>query len=237
MKLVSPLVDEPAHKWVASKWWYYATVAEAYFGLQDYDNALQWLLKGTAAVGGKVYQWELESSARQLAALARIQHVEMTFDDFRKTKAWTVLAQAFGAEAVPRTAFAGKVGLALSGGGFRASLYHIGVLAYLAEVDLLRHVEVLSCVSGGSIVGAYYYLLVRRLLETKTADQITAQDYIDIVEDMRGQFVAGVQRNVRMRVFLDPMKTLNMLWRRDYSRTTRAGEHVRKRAVRPDRRR
>ena len=42
----------------------------------------------------------------------------------------------------------GKVGLALSGGGFRASLFHIGVLAKLAELDVLRHVEVLSCVKG-----------------------------------------------------------------------------------------
>ena len=55
-----------------------------------------------------------------------------------------------------------KMGLALSGGGFRASIYHIGVLAALAERDMLRHVEVLSCVSGGSILGTYYYLLLRK---------------------------------------------------------------------------
>ena len=61
----------------------------------------------------------------------------------------------------------GKVGLALSGGGFRASFYHIGVLARLAEADVLRHVDVLSTVSGGSIVGAHYYLLLRDLLETR----------------------------------------------------------------------
>jgi predicted acylesterase/phospholipase RssA len=30
-----------------------------------------------------------------------------------------------------------KLGLALSGGGFRASLFHIGVLARMAELDLL----------------------------------------------------------------------------------------------------
>ena len=47
-----------------------------------------------------------------------------------------------------------KLGLALSGGGFRASLFHIGVLARMAELDLLRHVGVLSTVSGGSIIGA-----------------------------------------------------------------------------------
>ena len=48
------------------------------------------------------------------------------------------------------------LGLALSGGGFRASFFHIGVLARLAELDLLRRVEALSTVSGGSIVGALY---------------------------------------------------------------------------------
>src|SRR5262245_42699348 len=58
-----------------------------------------------------------------------------------------------------------KLGLALSGGGLRASFFHIGVLARLAEVDLLRHVEVLSTISGGSIIGALYYLYAKRLLE------------------------------------------------------------------------
>ena len=47
-----------------------------------------------------------------------------------------------------------KWGLALSGGGFRASFFHLGVLARLAEMDLLRRVEVISTVSGGSIIGA-----------------------------------------------------------------------------------
>src|ERR1019366_6025277 len=67
----------------------------------------------------------------------------------------------------------GKVGLAGPGGGFPAPLYHIGVLARLAELDMLRHVEVVSCVSGGSIVGAYYYLELRHLLQTKPDGQIT----------------------------------------------------------------
>jgi len=49
-----------------------------------------------------------------------------------------------------------KVGLGLSGGGFRASFFHLGVLARLAEVDALRDVQVLSSVSGGSIVGAHF---------------------------------------------------------------------------------
>jgi len=68
------------------------------------------------------------------------------------------------ASALRTAEIAGKVGLALPGGEFRASFFHIGVLARLAELDFLRHVEVLSCVSGGSIVGAQYYLELRNLL-------------------------------------------------------------------------
>ena len=44
-----------------------------------------------------------------------------------------------------------KLGLALSGGGFRATAYHLGVLARLAEEDLLKDVTDLSTVSGGSL--------------------------------------------------------------------------------------
>ena len=54
-----------------------------------------------------------------------------------------------------------KLGLALSGGGHRAAFFHIGVLAKLAELGLLRPVQVISTVSGGSIIGALYYLHAR----------------------------------------------------------------------------
>ena len=58
------------------------------------------------------------------------------------------------------------LGLALSGGGFRASFFHVGVLARLAETGTLRKVEVISTVSGGSILGALYYLALKDLLES-----------------------------------------------------------------------
>lgn len=35
-----------------------------------------------------------------------------------------------------------RLGLALSGGGFRSALFHVVVLARLAELDLLHHLEV-----------------------------------------------------------------------------------------------
>lgn len=48
-----------------------------------------------------------------------------------------------------------RVGLALSGGGFRAAAFHLGVFRRLRELGILWHVDMLSCVSGGSIAGAY----------------------------------------------------------------------------------
>ena len=51
-----------------------------------------------------------------------------------------------------------KLGLALSGGGYRATIYHLGTLRKLKELGLLDQVEILSTNSGGSITGASYSL-------------------------------------------------------------------------------
>jgi NTE family protein len=48
-----------------------------------------------------------------------------------------------------------KIGIALSGGGFRASLFHLGVLRRIAELGWLARVDAISGVSGGSIIGAF----------------------------------------------------------------------------------
>ncbi len=46
-------------------------------------------------------------------------------------------------------------GLALSGGGYRASLFHIGALWRLNELGWLPKLDEISSVSGGSITAAY----------------------------------------------------------------------------------
>lgn len=51
-----------------------------------------------------------------------------------------------------------KIGLALSGGGYRAAAYHIGTLRALHQLGILDKVDVISSVSGGSITAAYYAL-------------------------------------------------------------------------------
>jgi NTE family protein len=43
------------------------------------------------------------------------------------------------------------IGLALSGGGYRAMIFHVGALIRLNEVALLRKIKRISSVSGGSI--------------------------------------------------------------------------------------
>ncbi|MFM8392743.1 MAG: patatin-like phospholipase family protein, partial [Acidobacteriota bacterium] len=121
---------------------------------------------------------------------------------------------------------AGKVGLALSGGGFRASLFHIGVLAKLADIGVLNRIEALSCVSGGSIIGAHYYLELRRLyeIEKKTDDQLSRADYVSVVKNLERDFLAGVRKNIRTRVISSIVSNVRMIFSRDYSRTTRVGE-------------
>jgi MinD-like ATPase involved in chromosome partitioning or flagellar assembly/predicted acylesterase/phospholipase RssA len=229
VKQVAPLVNQPNNQWLGGEWWYYTTVAEAQFGLGNYDEAVEWLKKGEEAVKnirGSVPEWEYESTIRQFAALMRAQSdSDDSGEEVEYTPAWKALKEFFGNNAAPvRSAFVGKIGLALSGGGFRASLFHIGMFARLAELDVLRHVEVLSCVSGGSIIGAHYYLEVRHLLQSKPDGEITHKDYIELVKRMEKNFLAGVQRNIRIRVGAELTTNLKMIFLSNYTRTMRAGD-------------
>ena len=48
-----------------------------------------------------------------------------------------------------------RLGLALSGGGLRATLFHLGVVRFLRDAGLLRDITHIVSVSGGSILGAW----------------------------------------------------------------------------------
>ncbi len=50
--------------------------------------------------------------------------------------------------------FQNSIGICLSGGGYRAMLFHVGALRRINELGLLRQAEFISSVSGGSIVAA-----------------------------------------------------------------------------------
>lgn len=55
------------------------------------------------------------------------------------------------------------IALALSGGGYRAMLFHTGVLIRLNELGLLKEVTRVSSVSGGSISAGYLGLVWKKL--------------------------------------------------------------------------
>jgi predicted acylesterase/phospholipase RssA len=220
-------------EWLNDTWWFPVTVAEAHFGLGEYVEAEVWLGRAKRLVeGGQVSDWEYETTARQLAELMRLQRDGTAATQpsaLEETPAWRVLEEFMTVNgrsytAGVRSSYIGKVGLALSGGGFRASLFHIGVLAKLAEMDVLRSVEVLSCVSGGSIIGAHYYLEVRNLLQTKGDGEITREDYIQLVQRIERDFLDGVQSNFRTRVAAEVTTNFKTIFKRNYSRTDRIGE-------------
>ena len=171
-----------------ASWWTRASRAEAFVGLGRYREAQAEIERE----GARPAPWQLETTGRQLASLAHL-HLARPLDHEDVREFFEALLPGSGVAI--RSVFVGSVGLALSGGGFRASFFHLGLLARMAELDLLRHVEVLSCVSGGSIVGASYWLELRsRLLSPKP---LTRQDYVTIVNTVIERFVAGVESDVR----------------------------------------
>ncbi len=203
--------------------WFYAKLGEAYLGTGQYQLARD-CAKNVAEQ--ELSNWELETMARQFAHLSRLQALKegKQLQELETSEAWSVVRELMGGNATAALSFfRGKVGLALSGGGFRASLYHIGVLAALAERDMLRHVEVISCVSGGSILGMYLYLKLKHLLDATPDDQITREDYIRLVCEIEEEFLAGVQRNLRMRVLASPRSNWKVLTSRASSTTNRLG--------------
>ncbi|MCA8976976.1 MAG: patatin-like phospholipase family protein [Planctomycetes bacterium] len=204
-------------------WWVVATMVEANFGLGYFARARDVFVEHGAA---NAAPWQIETTLKQLVALARLHgHVDPLTRSGKSQPARDCLKAILGDRDPELLLIADqKVGLALSGGGFRASFYEIGVLAALAEFDLLRHVEVLSTVSGGSVLGAHYYLEVRNLLTQKPSRDIGRGDYIALVKRVIDDFFVGVENNIRTRVIANPIDTARMLISSSYSRTMKAGE-------------
>jgi len=205
--------------------WYLVTLAEIYFGLAQYDEAGKWLARAREA---ETKEWERQTTFKQLVALARLHGRPLPAEgsDVKDWHAaWQALYEFLQEDTEPAlSCYRGRVGLALSGGGFRASLFHLGVLARLAEMDVLRAVEALSTVSGGSIVGAHYYLEVQKLLQTRKDKSICRDDFIELVHRVQQCFLAGVQRNLRTRALAGLGANFRMIFSKEYSRSHRLGE-------------
>jgi predicted acylesterase/phospholipase RssA len=178
---------------VSGTWFNAATRAEALFGLGKYAEATEALRR--VGADAKRAPWELRTMAEQLAQLAYLRE-ERPLEHPAICMFFETLLP--GASDAIRSIIIGKVGLALSGGGFRASFYHLGVLACLAERDILRDIEVLSCVSGGSIVGACYWLKLRQRL--LNPEPMRRESYVELVRELISHFQGAVRANLRGRV-------------------------------------
>lgn len=118
-----------------------------------------------------------------------------------------------------------RLGLALSGGGFRAAFFHVGVLARLGELDLLRHVRMVSCVSGGAVTGSLYYLALLRASENlEDPREVTREHYVACVRTVKEALGRAGGANVRGLVFRNLVKNLSMFLSPRYSRSDRAGD-------------
>ncbi|MBS1510068.1 MAG: patatin-like phospholipase family protein [Bacteroidetes bacterium] len=254
--------------------WVLQTLIEAYIGTENYEQAAEKIqLYGQRVVKAEndhanEYQlWEKRTLIKQLLTIYGLKRSLLEFDaaasvntskenkekfaayikDVRLKKFEGQLQVLVGGNLLDEDIETGKIGLALSGGGFRAAFFQIGVLAALAENDVLRKIEVLSCVSGGSILGAYYYLKLKKMLEENSDKQISEKGnecYIKLVQEIEADFFNAVKQNLRMQILssiginfkmLVPQwkifkwinnktKVFQWLFPNKYSRTHRLGE-------------
>ncbi|MDC9812434.1 patatin-like phospholipase family protein [Rhizobium binxianense] len=84
-----------------------------------------------------------------------------------------------------------KLGLCLSGGGYRAMLFHAGSLARLNEAGLLAKLDMISSVSGGSIAsGLLAYIWPRLVFKNEVAVNFKTE-YLDRILALSQVFADG----------------------------------------------
>src|SRR6516164_11213082 len=94
-----------------------------------------------------------------------------------------------------------KLGLALSGGGFRATLYHLGLVRFLRDAGILSRVSQITSVSGGSIIAAHLVLNWGRY-------NGSPEDF----EAAAAELLAFVRLDVRNRILRRFPLTLPLRW-------------------------
>ena len=115
-----------------------------------------------------------------------------------------------------------RIGLALSGGGFRASIFHLGVIRRLEELGIMKCVHVVSAVSGGSIIAAYYVIEMEKRLRRRRAEVGENPERLDEIrlqtfEEIADCFFQALDHNLRSRAlvfspFYHPILWIKSLW-------------------------
>src|SRR5687768_10235528 len=84
-----------------------------------------------------------------------------------------------------------RVGLALSGGGFRATLFGLGGLWRLNELRLLSQIDRITAVSGGAILAGY---LARQWPALRFDDGIATNFESAVVDPLRAFCARNIDR-------------------------------------------
>jgi predicted acylesterase/phospholipase RssA len=105
-----------------------------------------------------------------------------------------------------------RLGLSLSGGGFRATLFHLGVVRFLRDAGLLQKVSDIVSVSGGSILAAHLVLNWDRY-------NATDKDFADAASEILTFVSVDVRNRIVRRIpFQMPLRWLSGLVRRRIER-------------------
>lgn len=93
-----------------------------------------------------------------------------------------------------------RIGLALSGGGFRATLYHLGLVRFLRDAKLLSQVTHITSVSGGSVFAAHLALNWDRYNGSPNEFDAAASDIISFVRlDIRNRIARRFPLTIPLR--------------------------------------
>jgi predicted acylesterase/phospholipase RssA len=94
-----------------------------------------------------------------------------------------------GAASPAHEAIPPKIGLTLSGGGFRATLFHLGVVRFFYDSGLLKYVTNICSVSGGSVLAAHLVLNWERYTADDPSEfEKAAKDLLHFLRsDVRGK--------------------------------------------------
>lgn len=94
-----------------------------------------------------------------------------------------------------------RIGLALSGGGFRATLFHLGMIRFLREASILPQVKHITSVSGGSILAAHLVLNWQRYNGSLEEFDAAAAELVRFVQlDVRNRVVRRFPLAMPVRV-------------------------------------
>jgi len=109
-----------------------------------------------------------------------------------------------------------KVGLGLSGGGYRATLFNLGTLIRLNELGLLRKIKRITSVSGGSITSGF---LAKQWRSLEFNNKGIAQNFTQIIVQPLWVFCSKkLDAGTIIRGLLDPFHTINQKITKAYNK-------------------